>query len=224
MRYYVGNSTNPNLQISQYLDEQSQLVNEISLNKNTQRSQTFDTNETDTNSDTDLVIKRNGTEFMRFQASDFAIRMNYSVKSTNTYIDNHRPTAFGVDTFFYGNNSTDNGYIEYFRFNSNITCVDLVETSEKRLKANIEDVDEDCSKIVKKVHVKTYNLKSDDKKKNPIGFKAQEIKEILPEKFEAVVDEENEFMGINYGKMSAILWKALQETLTKVGAFRSIGL
>ena len=65
----------------------------------------------------DLVFERVGTEFMRFQGSDFTIRMIYSVISTNTYIDNHRPTAFGVDTFFYGNNSTDNGYIEYFRFN-----------------------------------------------------------------------------------------------------------
>ena len=184
------------------------------------------------NSETgDLVFERLGTEYMRFQGSDFTIRMNYSVISTNTYIDNHRPTAFGVDTFFYGNNSADNGYKEYFRFNhanqrcdyfvninsnSNITCVDLVETSDKRLKNNIEDVDEDCSEIVKKVNVKTYNLKSDDKKKNHIGFIAQEIKAILPEKFEAVVNEDSEFMGINYGKMSAILWKALQETLTKV--------
>ena len=184
------------------------------------------------NSETgDLVFERLGTEYMRFQGSDFTIRMNYSVISTNTYIDNHRPTAFGVDTFFYGNNSADNGYIEYFRFNhanqrcdyfvninsnSNITCVDLVETSDKRLKDNILDVDEDCSEIVKKVIVKTYNLKSDDKKKNHIGFIAQEIKAILPEKFEAVVNEDSEYMGINYGKMSAILWKCCQEQQSKI--------
>ena len=184
------------------------------------------------NSETgDLVFERLGTEYMRFQGSDFTIRMNYSVISTNTYIDNHRPTAFGVDTFFYGNNSADNGYIEYFRFNhanqrcdyfvninsnSNITCVDLVETSDKRLKDNILDVDEDCSEIVKKVNVKTYNLKSDDKKKNHIGFIAQEIKAILPEKFEAVVNEDSEYMGINYGKMSAILWKCCQEQQSKI--------
>ena len=48
----------------------------------------------------DLVFERLGTEYMRFQGSDFTIRMNYSVISTNTYIDNHRPTAFGADTFF----------------------------------------------------------------------------------------------------------------------------
>ena len=98
----------------------------------------------------------------------------------------------------------------------NITCVDLIETSDRRLKDNIEDVNEDCSEIVKKVNVKTYNLKSDDKKKTHIGFVAQEIKEILPKKFEAVVNDDEEYMGINYGKMSAILWKCCQEQQSKI--------
>ena len=204
--------------------------NAFEVQGNSVFSGTVSTNTLDSESG-DLVLQRLGTEYIRCQGSDFTIRMNYSVVSTNTYVDNHRPTVFGVDTFFYGNNSTDNGYIEYFRFNhanqrcdyfvninsnSNITCVGLVETSDKRLKDNIEDVDEDCIEIVKKANIKTYNLKNDDKKKHHIGFIAQEIKEILPEKFEAIVNEDNEFMGINYGKMSAILWKALQETLTKV--------
>ena len=69
---------------------------------------------------------------------------------------------------------------------------------------------------MKKVEVKTYNMKSDNKKKSHIGFATQDVKEILPKKFEAVVNDDGEHMGINYGKMSAILWKALQETLTKV--------
>ena len=226
LRFFVGNPNDVNLQIIK-----TDTLNEILLNRNTKCSQTFYTDTIDTNTDTDLVINRNGTEFVRLKASDFTIRMNYALISTNTYIDNHRPTAFGVDTFFYGNNSTDNGYIEYFRFNhtnqrcdyfvninsnSNITCVNLVETSDKRLKDNIENVDEDCSEIVKKVNVKTYNLKSDNKKKHHIGFIAQEIKEILPKKFEAVVNEDNEFMGINYGKMSAILWKCCQEQQSKI--------
>ena len=97
-----------------------------------------------------------------------------------------------------------------------ITADDLIETSDKRLKDNIENVDEDCSEIVKKIEVKTYNMKNDDKKKSHIGFVAQDVKEILPKKFEAVVNDDGERMGINYGKMSAILWKCCQELLTKV--------
>ena len=125
-------------------------------------------------------------------------------------------------------NHDGTNYMQYdypntqFKFNVNvssgynITCVDLIETSDRRLKENIEDVDEECSEIVKKIKVKTYNLKSDDKKRNHIGFVAQEVDEILPEKFEAVVNTDSEFMGINYGKMSAILWKCCQEQQSKI--------
>ena len=87
--------------------------------------------------------------------------------------------------------------------------------SDKQKKENIEDVDEDCSEIVKKIEVKTFNYKDDKKKKNNIGFIAQEVKEVIPHKFETVVSDSGEFMGIDYGKMSAILWKALQEEMAK---------
>ena len=99
---------------------------------------------------------------------------------------------------------------------NNIYCNALFETSDKRLKENIEDVDENCSEVVKKINVKTFNLKSDDKKKNHIGFIADELQELLPKKFEGVVDKSGEYLGVNYGKMTAVLLKALQETMNKV--------
>ena len=100
---------------------------------------------------------------------------------------------------------------------NNVYCNALFETSDERLKENIEDVDDiDCSELVKKINVKTFNLKSDEKKQSHIGFIADELKEILPEKFEAIVDNSNEYLSVNYGKMTAILMKALQETMNKV--------
>ena len=99
---------------------------------------------------------------------------------------------------------------------NNVYCNALFETSDKRLKENIEDVDEDCSDIVKKINVKTFNMKGDEQKKNHIGFIADELQELLPKKFEGVVDKSGEYLGVNYGKMTAVLIKALQETLTKV--------
>ena len=92
---------------------------------------------------------------------------------------------------------------------NNIYCNALFETSDKRLKENIEDVDENCSEVVKKINVKTFNLKSDDKKKNHIGFIADELQELLPKNFEGVVDKSGEYLGVNYGKMTAVLLKAL---------------
>ena len=99
---------------------------------------------------------------------------------------------------------------------NNVYCNALFETSDKRLKENIEDVDEDCSDIVKKINVKTFNMKGDDQKKNHIGFIADELQDLLPKKFEGVVDKNGGYLGVNYGKMTAVLIKALQETLNKV--------
>ena len=99
---------------------------------------------------------------------------------------------------------------------NNVYCNALFETSDKRLKENIEDVDEDCSDIVRKINVKTFSMKGDEQKKNHIGFIADELQELLPKKFEGVVDKNGEYLGVNYGKMTAVLIKALQETLTKV--------
>ena len=99
---------------------------------------------------------------------------------------------------------------------NNVYCNALFETSDKRLKENIEDVDEDCSNIVRKINVKTFNMKGDEQKKNHIGFIADELQELLPKKFEGVVDKNGDYLGVNYGKMTAVLIKALQETLTKV--------
>ena len=99
---------------------------------------------------------------------------------------------------------------------NNVYCNALFETSDKRLKENIEDVDEDCSNIVKKINVKTFNMKGDDQKKNHIGFIADELQDLLPKKIEGVVDKNGGYLGVNYGKMTAVLIKALQETLNKV--------
>ena len=97
----------------------------------------------------------------------------------------------------------------------NVYCDQLFETSDKRLKENIKDVDEDCSKLVKEISVKTFNMKEDEKKKNHIGFIADELQDILPRKFEGVIDRNGEYLGVNYGKMTAILMKALQVEMAK---------
>ena len=88
--------------------------------------------------------------------------------------------------------------------------------SDERMKENIEDVDEDCSEIVKNIEVKTFNYKDDKKKKKNIGYIAQDVKKKVPSKFEAVVSDSGEFMGLDYGKMSAILWKCCQEQQSKI--------
>ena len=222
MRFYAGNGTSANIQMT---NAGIELRRETTVGS-------IKTNFIDTTDDNDLIFRRSGDEFIKLQRETSPV-VNFIRMAHSVIIDNNRylysnnirhdtgtqlnlwstasirllananPSIVVNETQIDFNANVSSGY--------NITCVDLIETSDKRLKDNIENVDKDCSEIVKSVIVKTYNLKNDDKKKNHIGFIAQEIKEILPEKFEAVVNEDNDYMGINYGKMSAILWKALQE-------------
>ena len=59
-------------------------------------------------------------------------------------------------------------------------------------------------------------MKNDKKKRQNIGVVAQDVKEVIPEEFEAVINEDDEYMSINYGRMCAILWKSHQEMMVKV--------
>ena len=274
VRFYVGNSSSVNLQITN---------TDIQLNRATTIS-SVKTNLINSNGDNDVVFQRNGTPYLTLDDTD-GVKASQSItvegagdyvytnnirhntgtnlniwtldtikflsNATNqmeikqTQIDINEDVVFAsgkgltvpeiftynYDTagtagdviwaynntsyMYYDQSDTRFGFLVDIISNNTISCLSLTETSDKRLKDNIEDVDEDCSEIVKKVEVKTYNMKNDDKKKRHIGFVAQDVKEILPKKFEAVVNTDGDFMGINYGKMSAILWKALQEEMVK---------
>ena len=99
---------------------------------------------------------------------------------------------------------------------ANITCVALTETSDKNLKEDIKTINTKCSNIVKKIKVKKYTMKNDEKKRTNIGFIAQEVKSAIPKEFENIVNEDNEYMSLNYGRLTAVLWKSCQEMMDKL--------
>ena len=99
---------------------------------------------------------------------------------------------------------------------ANITCVALTETSEKNLKEDIKTITTKCSNIVKKIKVKKYAMKNDEKKRTNIGFVAQEVKSAIPKEFENIVNEDNEYMSLNYGRLTVVLWKSCQEMMDKM--------
>ena len=122
----------------------------------------------------------------------------------------------GSTYMFYDNSLTRFQFNVGIQSGYNITCVALTETSDERLKDDIDIVHSDCSEIVRKIKVKKYYMKNDKRKKQNIGFIAQDVKEVIPEEFENVINEDNEFMSINYGRMCAILWKSHQEMMDKM--------
>ena len=99
---------------------------------------------------------------------------------------------------------------------ANITCVALTETSDKNLKEDIKTITTKCSNIVKKIKVKKYTMKNDEKKRTNIGFVAQEVKSAIPKEFENIVNEDSEYMSLNYGRLTVVLWKSCQEMMDKM--------
>ena len=70
----------------------------------------------------------------------------------------------------------------------NITCVALHETSDKRLKRQIEDVETECSELVKKIKARKYYMNGDKNKQiHNIESIADEIEETIPPDMKNIV-------------------------------------
>ena len=168
MRFFVGNSTSVNLQISQ-----TATLNEILLNRATKCSNVFHTNTIDTYTDTDLVVNRNGTEFIRCETSagiDNNDIINVSpsgggMSAVNVYGNSFKNRTLTSNTIFYGANSAGDSRVEYMKWNrtdqsldfnapidnTNISIIgNIIDTtvSDERLKTNIQDVESNFTECV----------------------------------------------------------------------------
>ena len=239
LRFFVGNSTNPNFQITNA---------NINLNRDTTIGN-VKTNTINSNGDNDLVFQRNGTEIFKCETSagiDNNDILNITptgggMTASNIYCNSFKNRTLTSDTIFYGANSAGDNRVEYMKWNradqsldfnapidnTNIAVIgNIVDTtvSDERLKTNIQDVESNYCDCVKNVKIKTFEYK-DEKYKNSdkYGFIAQHLQKHLPKEFDNIVketkpkkDEGEAYLSINYMKLSVVLWGALQETLTKV--------
>ena len=244
MRFYVGNSTSVNLQISQFVNGNSELINEILLNRNTKCSQTFYTNVIDTYTDTDLIFRRNGIEYFRLDDLTGTDILNVAndkgVSASYVFGNRFWNRSFSSDTTFFGSNVAGDDRVEYMRWNYTDQSLDfncpidntgllitgnIVDTtvSDERLKTNIEDVECNFTECVKNVKVKTFEY-TDEKYKNndKYGFIAQQLQENLPKEFNHIVkenkekDSDDKYLSINYMKVNLLLWGCCQEQQSKI--------
>ena len=239
MRFYVGNSTNANFQITNA---------GVSLNRETTIG-SIKTNTINSNGDNDLVFQRNGTEIFKCETSagiDNNDIINVSpigggMSASNVYCNSFKNRTLTSDTTFFGANSAGDNRTEYMKWNrtdqsldfnapidnTNIAVIgNIVDTtvSDKRLKTNIQDVESNYCDCVKNVKIKTFEYKDEKyKDSDKYGFIAQHLQKHLPKEFDNIVketkskkDEGEAYLSINYMKLSVVLWGALQETLTKV--------
>ena len=210
MRFFVGNSTSVNLQIAQ-----TATSNEILLNRATKCSNVFHTNTIDTFTDTDLVVNRNGTEFIRCETSagiDNNDIINVSpsgggMSAVNVYGYSFKNRTLTSDTIFYGANSAGDNRVEYMKLNrtdqsldfnapidnTNISVIgNIIDTtvSDERLKTNIKDIESNYCDCIKNVKIKTFEYKDEKyKDSDKYGFIAQHLQKHLPKEFNNIVKE-----------------------------------
>ena len=238
MRFYAGNSTSVNLQITN---------NEITLGRVVNCNGGLKSDTIDTNTDTDLSFRRNGVEFFNFLSSVgvdnndiINVAEGAGISAQNVYGNLFKSRSLGFDTIFYGSNTGATARVEYMRYNYAGESLDfntvidntglqvvgnIVDTtvSDERLKTNIEDVECNFTECVKHVKVKTFEYTDEKYKKNDrYGFIAQELLENLPKEFNHIVkenkekDSDDKYLSINYMKVNLLLWGCCQEQQSKI--------
>ena len=119
-------------------------------------------------------------------------------------------TTTGVDVYglFTTTNNADIG--------GNVTCVALTETSDAKLKENIKEINtKECSKAVKFIKPKTYNLIKDESKKSNLGMIADDIRDAkLPPEWDNIIYYNEEGIKLlAYNKLTVVLWGCMQEVI-----------
>ena len=205
----------------------------------------------DTPTDTDLLIRRNGTDVLNIftysPTNGPSIIVNAQsdcgISSSWLFANVFANRTSDTDTEFRGaiSGGLDSGkvYMTYKHITEilDVDChIDatgyditgnLINTgvSDKRLKTNIQDIDDaNYSDCVKNVKLKTFEFK-DTKFDNQdkYGMIAQELQENLPKEFKSIVrqnipkkDGGKEYLSINYMKLSVVLWGCCQEQQSKI--------
>ena len=96
---------------------------------------------------------------------------------------------------------------------------DLVDTSQKDMKYDIEEANFNFTKIVNSIKPHTFKMKEEKEMgitKRHIGFIAEEVEENIPEKVENILVEVDGIKKLSYIKMNSILWGAVREQQQKI--------
>ena len=239
MRFYVGNGTSANLQMTNA---------GISLNRETTVG-SIKTNFIDTTSDTDLTIRRNGTDVLNIFTYTptngptiiVDAQSDCGISSSWLFANTFANRSANTDTYFRGAISggltSGKVYMTYLHATETLDfdCAidntgravigNIFDTtaSDERLKTNIKDVESNFTECVKNVKIKTFEY-IDEKYKNndKYGFIAQDLLEHLPKEFDNIVKEnkdkhsDDKYLSINYMKINLLLWGCCQEQQSKI--------
>ncbi|WP_273761682.1 pyocin knob domain-containing S74 family peptidase [Aeromonas hydrophila] len=108
--------------------------------------------------------------------------------------------------------------------NGTVTCTALVQTSDRRLKTDIEELS-DCLEKNSKLVPSTYHKDGFDDNVREVGLMAQDVQEVLPE---AVIESSEGVLGVNYAGVTTLntgaineLYKLVQELQEEIRILKS---
>ena len=97
--------------------------------------------------------------------------------------------------------------------------------SDRRLKENIKDLDLNCLDLVNNINLREFSWKTDETHKPVIGAIAQELRQVLPEKYvhEFIGGQEtdDEYLSINDSKLVYLLIGAIQEQQKEIESLKA---
>ena len=97
--------------------------------------------------------------------------------------------------------------------------------SDRRLKENIKDLDLNCLDLVNNINLREFSWKTDEMHKPVIGAIAQELRQVLPEKYahEFIGGQEtdDEYLSINDSKLVYLLIGAIQEQQKEIESLKA---
>ena len=135
------------------------------------------------------------------------------IRLSNNNLSRLDATNTGIDVygFFTTTNNAD--------INGTLTCTALIETSDVKLKENINEVNNrECYKVVKYIQPKTYIFINDEEKKSNLGFIADDVKDAkLPEEWDNIIFYNDGGMKLlAYNKLTVVLWGCVKELMKEI--------
>ena len=93
----------------------------------------------------------------------------------------------------------------------------FVDSSDSRLKYDIDNVKSNCMNIIKKFKPKKFKRHDrNDGGKTHIGYIADEVLQAIPKEFENIVCKDKEYLGLNYLVLPVLVHKAVLELNDKI--------
>ncbi|ENL8541940.1 prophage tail fiber N-terminal domain-containing protein [Escherichia coli] len=193
-------------------------------------AQALTINKDEVNSTADLVIRKQtgtGNRFALLNSGNSELPVSIRVWGSST-----RQNVFEVGTsaayLFYAQKTTDG---QNLTVNGSVNCTTLNQSSDRRLKENIEIID-NATDAIRKINGYTYTLKENGA--HCAGVIAQEVEEAIPEAVGSFIHygeelqgptvdgnelrEETRYLNIDYAAVTGLLVQVARETDDRVTA------